>query len=107
MLVGPAAGAVEALRLTNVAPGVSLYEIDAAELLNLEFRVLPARGWEIVGVYHSHPTSAAWPSATDVALAAWPNACYLICSLAEPATPRVRAFSIRDGVVHERSIVLV
>ena len=104
VLVGPPGRAEESVRLSNVAPGVTLYEIDAAELFQLEFRTLPARGWEIVAVYHSHPASEAWPSATDVALAAWPDACYLICSLADPAAPVVRAFAIIDGVARERPI---
>jgi proteasome lid subunit RPN8/RPN11 len=72
--------------------------------MELEFRTLPNRNWEIVAIYHSHPASEAYPSATDVALAAWPEACYLICSLEDPARPVIRGFAIADGAIRERRI---
>jgi [CysO sulfur-carrier protein]-S-L-cysteine hydrolase len=56
---------------------------------------------ELVGIYHSHPRSEAYPSQTDINLAAsWPDPLWLICSLAGDE-PVVRAFSIRDGAVEE------
>jgi proteasome lid subunit RPN8/RPN11 len=58
-------------------------------------------GDELVGIYHSHTRSAAYPSQTDVNLAeGWPDPLYLICSLAATA-PEVRAFAIRDGAIEE------
>jgi hypothetical protein len=45
------------------------------------------------------PESPAYPSLTDVELAFWPDAIYLICSLADRERPDVRGFRIRDGVV--------
>ena len=59
---------------------------------------MPARSsW---GIVHSHVASAPAPSATDVGLAQYPDAVYLICSLAtEP--PQVRGWTIRDGAVGE------
>ncbi len=104
VLAGPDGTAEEAFPLTNRAPGTELYETDAAELMELEFRTLPSRNWEIVAIYHSHPHSVAFPSATDVALAAWPDACYLICSLEDPEQPVIRGFSIVDGAIRERPI---
>ncbi len=88
-------------RLTNVAPGNVFYEIDPRELYDLEFRQLPAEGWDVVAIYHSHPASEAYPSATDVALAGWPDAFYVICSLATPDSPVIRAFRIVDGEITE------
>jgi proteasome lid subunit RPN8/RPN11 len=58
-------------------------------------------GEEIAGIYHSHPRSEAYPSQTDINLAAnWPDPLWLICSLAG-SEPVVRAFRIRDGNVDE------
>ena len=71
----------------NVAAGNRLYEIDPAELIDLEFRELPAQAFEIVAIYHSHPESPAYPSSTDVELAFWPDAVFLICSLADRDRP--------------------
>lgn len=93
-------------RLTNVAPGNTLYEIDPRQLYELEFKQLPQRGLEVVAIYHSHPATAAYPSATDRALAFWPEALYLICSLATPESPVIRAFQLSDDQVSEARIVV-
>jgi proteasome lid subunit RPN8/RPN11 len=85
----------------NIAEGNALYEIDPAELIELEFHTMPAENTELVAIYHSHPVSPAFPSATDIALAFWPDAIYVICSLADPERPMVRGFHIRDGEVAE------
>lgn len=92
---------VRLYKATNVAPGNTLYEIDPAELIDLEFRELPRQDLEIVAIYHSHPATEAYPSETDRRLAFWPQAVYLICSLADPGNPHVRGFCLRDGEVTE------
>ena len=91
-------------RTTNVAPGNALYEIDPAELIELEFRELPAQDLEVIAIYHSHPATEAYPSETDRRLAFWPQAIYLICSLADPARPEVRGFRLDDGSVTELTV---
>ena len=64
-------------------------------------------GEEIAAIYHSHTKSEAYPSQTDVNLAAnWPDPVYLICSLADPERPKTRAFAIRDGAVEEVELVV-
>ena len=104
LIAGRAGSPVHLVRLENTAPGHALYEIDAKQLYDLEFRLLPERGWEVLAIYHSHPASPAYPSPTDVALAFWPDAYYLICSLADPAAPELRAFRIVDGQIAEAPI---
>lgn len=65
-------------------------------------RAIEDAGEELAAIYHSHTRSAAYPSQTDVNLArGWPDPLWLICSLENPATPEVRAFTIRDDVVEE------
>jgi [CysO sulfur-carrier protein]-S-L-cysteine hydrolase len=88
----------------NVAPGNRLYEIDPAQLIDLEFREFPAKELELVAIYHSHPESPAYPSPTDVELAFWPDAVFLICSLADRHQPMIRGFRIRDGAIDEVSL---
>ena len=65
-----------------------------------------ARGWDLLAIYHSHTLTPAYPSATDVRLAFYPEAHYVIVSLQEPDLPRVRAFRIVDGVITERDLVI-
>jgi proteasome lid subunit RPN8/RPN11 len=89
----------------NVAAGHRLYEIDPAQLIDLEFRELPAHGTEIIAIYHSHPESPARPSTTDVELAFWTEAVYLICSLADAEKPDIRGFRIKDGATTEVMLV--
>jgi proteasome lid subunit RPN8/RPN11 len=105
LVAGPAGRAAQVYRLRNVAPGHKLYEIDPQQLYDLEFKELPARGWEIGVIYHSHPASRAYPSATDVSLAFWPDAYYVICSLADQANPDLRAFRIAGEQISEAAIV--
>jgi proteasome lid subunit RPN8/RPN11 len=64
------------------------------------------KGWELVGIFHSHTFSEAYPSKTDVELAKYPEAAYLIVSLADLEQPRLRAFSIRDGQVSEMPVAI-
>ena len=62
------------------------------------------RGWELLGIFHSHTFTEAYPSRTDVELAAYPDAHYLILSLADPDAPTLRAFRIVDGTVTEVAV---
>ena len=75
-------------------------------MLYRHYRAIEARGQEIVANYHSHPVSPAYPSPRDVAHAGWPEIVYLICSLADPEAPVVRAFRIEDGAIDELAIVV-
>jgi [CysO sulfur-carrier protein]-S-L-cysteine hydrolase len=70
-----------------------------------QFRITIAieeRGEEIAAIYHSHTRSAAEPSQTDINLAEnWPDPLYLICSVADPNAPELRAFQIRGSRADE------
>jgi [CysO sulfur-carrier protein]-S-L-cysteine hydrolase len=58
---------------------------------------------EIVSIYHSHTKSAPYPSRTDVELATWPDAAYLIVSLrSDPA--ELAAFRLADGRIEELAL---
>lgn len=64
------------------------------------FMELERQGWELAGLYHSHPASPAYPSPTDQGLAfdpfddqpLYPETLYFIISLADEARPVIRAF---------------
>jgi [CysO sulfur-carrier protein]-S-L-cysteine hydrolase len=58
----------------------------------------------LLGIYHSHPRTPAYPSASDVGMAFYPEAVYFIISL-EPSID-VRAFRIEGSQVEDVSIVI-
>lgn len=75
----------------NAAHDHSTFMIDAATVLRLE-RQATCAGVQVVGFYHSHPTTTAEPSPRDLALAV-PGYLYLIVD-----APRgiVRCWRLRD-----------
>jgi [CysO sulfur-carrier protein]-S-L-cysteine hydrolase len=89
-------------RARNVDASPLSYTVDSRDLFRITMELLPEAGEELVGIYHSHTKSPAWPSGTDVDRAeAWPDPLYLICSLARAEQPDLRAFAIRDGGIEE------
>ncbi len=82
--------------VANIAPGATEFEMDPAELIPA-LRDLRDAGQELTGIYHSHPHGPARLSKTDIDRAYYPEAAYLIVSLAEPECPRVAAFRIANG----------
>lgn len=86
--------------LRNAAESPYRYLIDPQDQLQAWIAIEDADEvvWAIV---HSHVTSHAVPSATDIGLAHFPDSLYVIVSLEVPDQPSVRAWSIRDGTVTE------
>lgn len=85
--------------MKNVEKSPIRYNMDPQE----QFSVLKeARkdGQEIVGIYHSHTASRAFPSKTDIELAFYPEAAYVIVSL-ENKEPYIKAFKIQDKEISE------
>jgi proteasome lid subunit RPN8/RPN11 len=114
LLIGdrPAADGGRPLRFEatrNKAASPYRYEIDPDDLYRLTVATDDADEtfW---GIVHSHTHTPAMPSPTDIGLAFYPDALYVLVSLAgEEAdrgtgTPSVRAWRIVDGAVHEVSL---
>jgi proteasome lid subunit RPN8/RPN11 len=90
-------------RADNAEASPLRYSIDAREQFRL-MRTIEDAGEELVAIYHSHTRSPAYPSQTDVNLAGWPDAIYLIASLADREAPEVKGFWIRDGGIEEAEL---
>lgn len=83
--------AQEVIRGNNIAEErIENYTVDPQTLL-LQFR-FEEDGDEMMGIYHSHPVSVAYPSATDAWNAHYPDSIYFICSLEFDDAPVIRAF---------------
>ena len=90
-------------RMTNVEASPYRYRMDPKELLKV-YREIDDGGSDIIAIYHSHTHSEAYPSATDVRLATWPEARYILVSLLDKKNPPIRAFHIENGAVTEEEI---
>jgi [CysO sulfur-carrier protein]-S-L-cysteine hydrolase len=99
-LIGGEDGAAKTVyRARNAEASPLRYNLDPQD----QFRIMSEmdeRGQELAAIYHSHTASPAYPSQTDINLAAYPDALYLIVSLAE-GEKELRAFRIVDGEVSE------
>jgi proteasome lid subunit RPN8/RPN11 len=111
LLIGPAGahgeptGSVtEARPCRNADASARTYTVDPRDML-AALRAAEARGEEIVGVWHSHTHTAAYPSPTDVRQAVDPSWMYVIVSLGDEA-PVLRAFTIRDGEIGELQVAI-
>ena len=103
VLAGTDGGFKKLYRLTNVENSPYRFSWDSRELIKV-WNEMEDNGWEHRVVYHSHTHSEAYPSGTDVRLAAWPEAYYIIVSLMDKENPTVRAFRIVDGNISEEEL---
>jgi [CysO sulfur-carrier protein]-S-L-cysteine hydrolase len=106
LLAGEAGRVRRLYPITNVLHSPSAFLMDARQQVEAMLE-MEAHGWELLAIYHSHPHTPAEPSATDITQAYYPDALYLILSLAKQAEPVLRAFRIRDGQVEEKEWQLV
>lgn len=96
---------VQVFPMTNADASPATYRLDGKEQLRV-FDELDERGWDLWAIYHSHTHSEAYPSETDVRLAFYPDARYILLSLADRANPVLRSFWIRDAEVTEEELTV-
>ena len=92
--------------MTNAERSPTFYRFDSAE----QFRVwqqMDERDEEPVVIYHSHTATEAYPSRTDISLAAEPDAHYVLVSTRDPRTTEFRSYRIRDDEVTEEPVTVV
>ena len=100
LLGGTNSTATKLFPTTNAERSPVIYRIDPKEQFRV-FKQIEDEGLELVGIYHSHTRSPAYPSNTDVAQAYYPESVYLIVSLAQADNPDLRGFRITEGRVTE------
>lgn len=93
-------------RMINVEHSPYRYNMDPQELYRT-YREIDDSGWDVLAIYHSHTHSEAYPSDTDVRLATWPEAYYVLVSLLSKEEPTLRAFHIEDGKVTEEEVRII
>ena len=102
IIAGKDGRATRLYRAINAEASPYRYSVDTKDLLRIH-KDADARDEEFLVIYHSHTHTDAYPSPTDVRLAAWPDAHYVLVSLKDEP-PVVRAFRILDGAVTEEPL---
>jgi proteasome lid subunit RPN8/RPN11 len=114
VIAGRDGRAVRVYPMRNAEASPVLYRFDEREQLAV-FSEIDERGWELLGFFHSHPSTPAYPSPTDRDHAHWkdpltgrdapayPGVRYVILSLAD-GEPVLRAFTFQLGQPVEEEV---
>ena len=103
---GPVSGTVDRLYPTrNEAASARVFTVDSRDLLQAD-RDAEGNGTQLIGVFHSHTHTDAYPSPTDVGQAPDPSWHYVVVSLRD-SHPVVRSYRIGGDLVEEESVVVL
>jgi [CysO sulfur-carrier protein]-S-L-cysteine hydrolase len=96
--------AIKVFRAANTAASPLRYEIDGAEQYRIQMEI-DDQGLDLGAIYHSHTRTDPYPSQTDINLAFYPDALYIIVGLAGDQA-EVKAYEIRDGKVADAELTV-
>jgi proteasome lid subunit RPN8/RPN11 len=105
LLAGKEARPVKFFAMTNQDASPVSYRLDPKEQLKV-FDEIDDEGWDLLGIFHTHTHSEAYPSETDQKQAFYPDALYLLMSLSDREAPVLRGFRISDGTVFEEEVMV-
>jgi len=86
--------------VSNATPSPVRYTMEPNEQVRAMMEI-EERGWELVGIFHSHPAGPPVPSETDVAEAYYPDSAYVICAPDSDGGWQARAFELKNGTARE------
>ena len=96
LLIGTKEQVVRSARAHNVLQSPTRYRVDPVDHFEA-IRTARNEGLEVVGAYHSHPTSLPQPSETDLHQAIYPHFVYVIVSLVSKETEAIKGYRLRSG----------
>jgi proteasome lid subunit RPN8/RPN11 len=97
---------VRHIPMANAERSPTFYRFDSGEQLKV-WREMEDRDEEPVVIYHSHTSTEAYPSRTDIPLAQEPGAHYVLISTRDPDTVEFRSYRILDEVVEEEPVEVI
>ena len=109
IMVGKDGAVQEVYRTTNIDHSPVKYTIDPQEMAQA-FLAADKAGQDVLGFYHSHTRTEAYPSVTDTRLAPPSDLFdyqYVIVSLQNAEQPAIRCFRIVDRKVLEMPVEIV
>ena len=90
--------------MTNVSETPeTFYNMEAQEQFNV-LKDARKLGLEMLGIYHSHPVSKAYPSEEDCKMCFYPEAFYMIVSLQNIDKPEIGVFKIKENIISEKGV---
>lgn len=95
LLAGKAGVVTQAYPMRNIEDSPIGYAMDPREQLQVD-KQMRQQGQQLLGIYHSHTASAAYPSSVDVGLALSPDIAYVLVSLKDQQHPEIKSYRI-DG----------
>lgn len=86
---------LEARAMRNINEGTRdrRYSIDPIDLMKID-REAEEKGYEILGIYHSHPNHPSHPSRFDLEFA-WPNFSYFILSVENGKSKMITSWKLK------------
>ena len=111
ILAGSGKEVQKLFRMTNVEASPFRFSMDPREIVKVDDEA-GDNGWELLAIYHSHTGSEAYPSDTDVRIAGgtsglWPGVQYVLVSLMDMDDPKVKLFTINEGIVEEETLEVI
>jgi [CysO sulfur-carrier protein]-S-L-cysteine hydrolase len=104
LLVGTSGRILESVRAHNLADGTTRFRIDPRDHFRA-IRDARARQLDVIGFYHSHPRSRAYPSETDVSESGYAAAMHLIAGAGEKGQ-EAKLFTIDGTTVTELPLTI-
>jgi proteasome lid subunit RPN8/RPN11 len=96
---------VRFVAMRNLDASPASYRLDPKEQLQV-FDEMDDAGLDLLGIFHTHTHSEAYPSETDKRLAFYPDSFYMVMSLSDRERPLLRAFRILEGEVSEEDVTV-
>ena len=103
LLAGKEGRPVKFFAMSNQDASPVSYRLDPKEQLKV-FTEIDDEGLDLLGIFHTHTHSEAYPSETDLKQAFYPEATYLVMSLSDRSNPVLRGFAIQEGEIAEREV---
>ena len=93
-------------KMTNTESSPVSFLMDPKEQLSV-MKDMRASSLDMLGIYHSHPSTNAHPSAKDLDMAFYDDASYVIVSLQDKNKPVIQSFAVKGGKVEEEEVKII